>query len=241
MEQRPRFRSWTAVLVLTAVHAGCESRGPDVLQEFPPPRLASRSRLPGPVRLIPAPQGQLNIETRGLGLEPLGVPISGGFVEFDPEQLDTFRGKLEVDLLQLESPSAESPSAALSLLEPSGPPGGRRRERLRRATFSVDSAFEGSTAALRLVRPRRIDDQPFGEVTLSVRGQLELHGHRAEQTARIRLRFPFRDGEPDVRQVQLTSVEPMTVSLPTFGIAGGRGRAPSARIRADVMLLATER
>ncbi len=233
-------RIWSVGLIAALSAAACEQRQPDVLREFPAPRLAVQSRAQrAELRLVPEADARVSVELKARKVSTqLELAHVRGHLLLQPANLRALRGRISVELEALEGQS----------------PGASRRDRTNVASFELQAVLDASVNALHLAPTVRQKSgaEKRAEVTLLVRGLLQLNGYRSEEQARLRLRFPVDHSGPDLRRLELSSSAPMRISLRKFGLqpklplgeegVSGQSQAhyTSAHVSLSVGLLATE-
>lgn len=228
-----------AALAALASAAGCKTEGNDVRRALPGPRLAAAThQVSKKQRYVLGPEADLEVALR-LPAGPSVLRLSGlsGFLEFSPLDLKDLQGEVRADLGSLAALSG--PLLAAQALSALGVPAQGKRSERAHAHFVVRSVRDVSADAIHLAPLRKGPRGPWLEASLSVLGELELHGYRTEQVVELRLRVAVDRGVPDFRRVDVDTARPARVDLVahriqadlanTAGAALSRHRTASVR------------
>jgi hypothetical protein len=206
-------------LVLGACTA-CDEQRVDVSREFPPPRLAAAPRSPqGSARYEAVSSSELRFSLRDAHRRVSGrVPVKQGWLSLDTANLRSLRGRLSFALPGLElseSALGIDTAAALSVLEVNSTAPARRE-----ASFDVTSVLSAGTPALQRGGESQADEVRY-VADLRVRGDLNLHGFRAEQEVTLKLVLGFdSNAAPGSAPtfVEFRSEAPFSLPLARYGL-----------------------
>ena len=150
-----------------------------------------------------------------------------GSFEVQPRDLAATRGGLMIDLATLAARAAGeggvvAPKAAGSWLETSRDAGPGDADRL--ASFAIQSVDELSAQDVTSVVPVREGADDVRRVTMTVHGDLLIHGHKLQRAAKLAVAFHHGSGAPadsKPERVDVTSTAPVSLTLGEIGLGAG--------------------
>jgi hypothetical protein len=142
---------------------------------------------------MPAPKEHIKADTSA----------TAGELQVDLTNLASTRGEVKVDLTTLKTHTFDDPAKdgkqtehALTWLEVGDKVTPEVREKNRWVTFAIRSIDGASAPNLTKVVAEKSADGEVRTVTLTVHGDLLLHGHKVDKDASLEIRFHYTAGAP---------------------------------------------
>jgi hypothetical protein len=232
----PRRLACVAVVVLSAHGVGCDRKGSVELAPAAQ-SLAVSSAEPGAAtwNYTISPKGGVHVELPGLKERITGdATAAGGALEVAPRDLSKSRGQVRVDLATFSTTTfgsdkdATQTKHARTWLEVQV--GDKTNEDMRYAEFAIRAIDGLSATDLSLVAPAKDGPDDVRAVTMTVHGELLVHGHRVPKDDVVEVAFRYAAGAPaDSRpnSLQITSKGPLRVVLKEHDV---RPRDPAGQL-----------
>jgi hypothetical protein len=181
------------------------------------------------------PSGSVHVELPGLKERITGDATTvGGVVEIVPTDLAQSRGQVRVDLATFSTTTfgtekdGTQTKHARTWLEVQV--GDKTNEEMRYAEFAIRSIDGLSASDLTHVAPTRDGQNDVRAVTMTVHGDLLVHGHRVPKDDLVDVVFYYSAGaaaDSKPMRVQITSKTPMRVVLKEHDV---RPRDPAGQV-----------
>jgi hypothetical protein len=234
MRLRPAPRILVPVLLALALAACSKGQRRDVTKVYPGPRLAALAQSEqGRTRYEATSGGSVEFSLADKGRRLAGtVPVDRGYLSVDSADLRSLEGRVRFDVTKLrvtESTLALEPDAVARALGAASPD-----PQHEWATFAITRVVSATSLRERRPEPRatasRRERDPSDEAaeavanehvsSVVVRGDLELHGFRAEREFALEVGFVFEDAGDTrrVSRVVVHTVTPVRLALAPFGI-----------------------
>jgi hypothetical protein len=230
-----RRLAYIASLLASSVPLSCEKKGDDVKLAPAASALAPSIAVAKSWHFTLDPQGSVHVDLPGVTERITGDATgTGGSLDVVPTDLTQSRGLVRVDLATFATTTFGNKKDALQTkhartwLEVQV--GDKTNDDMRFAEFAVRSVDGVSASDLSLVASVREEQDDVRTVTMTVHGDLLVHGHRVPKDDVVDVAFHYPPGAaPDAKpaRVLITSRSPMRVILKEHDV---RPRDPAGQI-----------
>jgi hypothetical protein len=223
--------AWAAALALSVVVTGCDKKDADV--KLAPAASSLAASTPPPA----SHAVKFTITSKGLASIDMPAPnehikatadVAAGTLDVDLMKLSNSRGEVKMDLATLttktfddEKKNASQTGHARTWLEVADGEDGKLSDEVKAknkwAVFAIRAIEKPSAEDVTKVEPTKEGGDDVRTVTLTVKGELLIHGHKVERSADMTVAFHWPTGADPAKDkpssVAVKSKTPLRVTL----------------------------